>query len=66
MAPSDSHEANDLDMLVEFEGPGRFTQFLELKRLLEDACGVPVDLVTRAAIASMPNEQELSAAMRLA
>lgn len=50
VARGNGHEANGLDMLVEFEGPGRFTQFLDLKFLLEAECGVPVDLITRAAI----------------
>ena len=41
LAPS-----SDLDVLVEFAGPARFSAYMDLKFYLEDLLGRPVDLVT--------------------
>ncbi len=41
---------SDLDILVEFDGPARFDPFMDLKWLLEDTLGRPVDLVTTGAL----------------
>ena len=40
----------DLDLLVEFEGGTTFDAFMGTKLAIEDALGVRVDLVTRAAL----------------
>ncbi|MFO1039026.1 MAG: nucleotidyltransferase family protein [Geminicoccaceae bacterium] len=53
-AARDRLEADsDVDVLVEFEGPARFDPFMELKLLLEDSLGRPVDLTTTAAMKPM-------------
>jgi predicted nucleotidyltransferase len=41
---------SDVDFLVDFKHPPSFARFMDLKFLLEDALGVHVDLVTRAAL----------------
>ena len=41
---------SDLDLLVEFEGGTTFDAFMGTKLAIEDALGVRVDLVTRAAL----------------
>jgi len=41
---------SDVDILVEFEGPETFDRYMDLKFLLEDLLGCPVDLVTREAL----------------
>ena len=33
------HEASDVDLLVEFDGPTRFDAFVDLRDLLEEALG---------------------------
>lgn len=37
---------SDIDLLVQFDGPVSFDQYMGLKLLLEDLLGVKVDLVT--------------------
>ena len=41
---------SDVDILVEFDGPTRFRAFMATRRLLEQALGRRVDLVTPAAL----------------
>jgi predicted nucleotidyltransferase len=41
---------SDVDLLVEFDGPTRFDDFMELKLLLEDRLGRRVDLLTPRAL----------------
>lgn len=41
---------SDVDVLVEFDGPTRFRAFAATRRLLEQALGRRVDLVTPAAL----------------
>ena len=41
---------SDVDLLVEFDGPGRFDPFMKLKLLLEETLGRRVDLVTTGAL----------------
>lgn len=59
MQTSDSHRSaargslgapSDVDLLVEFDGPGRFDPFMDLKLLLEETLARRVDLVTTAAL----------------
>jgi uncharacterized protein len=46
MARGDDHEGSDLDVLVTFEGPATFDNFMGLKLDLEELCGRRVDLLT--------------------
>lgn len=46
MARGDDHEGSDVDVLVTFEGPATFRNFMGLKLDLEDLFGRPVDLGT--------------------
>lgn len=41
---------SDVDVLVEFEGPTTFDQYMDTKFYLEDLFGRSVDLVTRRAL----------------
>ena len=41
---------SDVDILVEFDGPTRFRAFSAARRILEQATGRRVDLVTSAAL----------------
>jgi predicted nucleotidyltransferase len=50
VARGEATSASDLDLLVDFEGAATFDAFMGLKLFLEDALGVRVDLVTRAAL----------------
>ena len=45
----DAVSDSDLDVLVEFDSP-TFRNYMGLKRFLEELTGVPVDLVSAAAI----------------
>ncbi len=49
-ARDEAGAASDVDILVEFDGPPSFGQFMDLKFYLEDLLGCPVDLVTRRAL----------------
>lgn len=46
MARGDDHEGSDVDILVTFEGPATFDDFMGLKLDLEDLFGRKVDLGT--------------------
>ena len=46
MARGDDHEGSDVDVLVTFEGPATFDNFMGLKLDLEDLFGRRVDLAT--------------------
>ena len=50
VARGEERDDSDVDVLVEFEDPASFAQFMDLKALLEDTLGMRVDLVTRAAL----------------
>ncbi len=65
-ARGDAGPSSDLDVLVEFEGTPRFAQFMDLKFLLEDECGVQVDLVTRDALRPALKAKILAEAKRVA
>lgn len=66
VARGDAGPASDLDILVEFEGQRKFAQFMDLKFLLEDECGVPVDLVTTDALRPTLKAKILAEAKRVA
>jgi predicted nucleotidyltransferase len=50
VARGEARADSDIDVLVEFEGPPTFARLMDLKALLEDTLGAPVDPVTRAAL----------------
>lgn len=50
VASDEAGPESDLDILVEFDGPATFDNYMDLKFLLEDLLGVQVDLVTRKAL----------------
>ena len=47
VARGEERDDSDVDILVAFNGPATFDQYMDLKLLLEDALGRRVDLVTR-------------------
>lgn len=49
-ARGEMHPGSDVDILVEFEGPGTFDRYMDLKFTLEALLGRPVDLVTPRAL----------------
>jgi len=46
VARGDADESSDIDLLVAFDGPATFDQYMDLKLYLEDLLGRRVDLVT--------------------
>lgn len=46
VARGEERDDSDVDVLVAFNGPATFDQYMDLKLLLEDALGRRVDLVT--------------------
>ena len=50
VARDEARDDSDVDLLVEFTGPPSFDRFMDLKFFLEDALGIPVDLVTHRAL----------------
>lgn len=50
VARGEAKAESDLDVLVEFEGPATFDQYMNVKSFLEELLGCPIDLVTRKGI----------------
>ena len=50
VARNEAEEGSDLDVLVDFEGPATFDNYMDLKFFLEDLLQVKVDLVTQKAL----------------
>ena len=50
VARDEARADSDVDVLVEFEGPATFDQYMGLKIFLEDLLRLPVDLVTNKAV----------------
>ncbi len=50
VARSEARADSDIDLLVEFDGPATFDQYMGLKIFLEDLLGCPIDLVTRKGV----------------
>ena len=50
VARDEAGPESDIDVLVDFEGPATFDGYMEVKFLLEDILGRPIDLVTRKAL----------------
>jgi predicted nucleotidyltransferase len=46
VARAEERDDSDVDVLVAYNGPATFDQYMDLKLLLEDALGRRVDLVT--------------------
>lgn len=66
VARGEAVAGSDVDLLVEFEGPPTFAQFMDLKFLLEDTLGLRVDLVTRGALRDRMRPRIESEARRVA
>ena len=66
VARGDATEDSDIDLLVEFSQPIGLLQFVELKRLLEERLGRPVDLVTPKALKPQLRDRILKEAIRAA
>lgn len=66
VARGEPTEESDVDLLVEFSQPIGLLQFVELKRLLEDLLGRPVDLVTPKALKPQLRDRILKEAIRAA
>jgi len=49
-ARDEATSQSDVDILVDFVGPATFDRYMDLKFLLEEILGQPVDLVTRQAL----------------
>ncbi len=47
---NEADEKSDLDILVDFNGPISFFQYLDMEEELSSILGVPVDLVERKAL----------------
>ncbi len=50
VARDEAGPESDIDILVEFDGPATFDNYIDLKVFLEDTLGAPVDLVMRKAL----------------
>ena len=56
----EQEEGSDLDILVEFDSPPTFFQFIEMEDYLSELLGVRVDLVMRSALKPRIGERVLS------
>jgi predicted nucleotidyltransferase len=50
VARGEEHSDSDVDLLVTFEGPATFDQYIDLKLFLEELIGRRVDLVTEGGL----------------
>ena len=66
VARGESTEDSDIDLLVEFSQPIGLFKFVELKRILEEAFGRSVDLVTPNALKPQLRDRILKEAIRAA
>ena len=66
LARDEATENSDVDLLVEFSKPIGLLQFAALRRVLAEALGRPVDLVTRNALKPQLRDQILREAIRAA
>jgi predicted nucleotidyltransferase len=58
-ARGDHHAASDLDLLVRFERTPSLLRLAELEERLEEALGVPVDLVTERSLSPYIRDEVL-------
>ena len=49
-ARDEASTESDVDVLIEFSGKGTFDRYMDVKFLLEESLGKPVDLVMRGAL----------------
>ena len=66
VARGEATSESDVDLLVSFDGPATFDQFMDLKLFLEDLLGARVDLVTDKAMRSRVREQVRDELLRVA
>jgi uncharacterized protein len=66
VARDEAGEASDVDVLVSYEQPPSFTEFMELKECLEQRLGARVDLVTRAGLKARVRPHVEREALRVA
>lgn len=66
VARGEATEESDIDLLVEFSQPIGLLQFVELKRLLQEFLGRPVDLVTPKSLKPQLRDRILKEAIRAA
>lgn len=66
LAREEAGPASDVDVLVEFDGPPTFDQYMGLKVRLEDLLGAPVDLATPRSLRDRVRDQILQEAVRVA
>ena len=66
VARDEARDDSDVDLLVEFTGPPSFDRFMDLKFFLEEALGIPVDLVTRRALKPILRSEIEREAVRVA
>lgn len=50
VARKEERSDSDIDIMVEFQGPSTFDDFMDLKFFLEDLFSCKIDLVTKAGI----------------
>jgi predicted nucleotidyltransferase len=50
VARDEARPESDVDVLVEFDGPGTFDRYMDLKDFLEAILGRPVDVVTKRGV----------------
>ena len=65
-ARDEARDDSDVDLLVEFTCPPSFDRFMDLKFFLEEALGIPVDLVTRRALKPILRSEIEREAVRVA
>ncbi len=66
VARGEAAPGSDIDLLVEWPGPGGLIQFVRLKNRLEDLLGRPVDLVEIDALREPVRSRILAEAVRAA
>ncbi len=62
----EQQEKSDIDILVKFRHDPTFDNFMNLKYALEDSLGIPVDLVTQAALKPQWREKILKECQHVA
>ena len=66
VARDEAGPESDLDLVLEFDGPGTFDRYMGLKLFLEDLLGSRVDLVMRKALKARLHSSVEREAVRVA
>ena len=66
VARGENRSDSDVDVLVEFDGPATFKNYMGLSEFLEELLGCNVDLVTTKALREQLRERILQEAIRVA